>query len=521
MNKKILLLLPALALVLGGCNPKKNSSASGSDSGTSSQTVAVESVELNKTSATLDPGETLQLTAVAKPSTLPDKSVKWSSNNPAVATVSSGGLVTAVADGTAKIKAAANADETKFAECTIAVNKKQVIVASETADTEKTFKLGCWQDNLGSYYYFKGSVDSNTRGETTTAWADGVDVKLEQVGGQYKVKILGSNKYFEMTDDHHFQVAETPTILWDWNNTAKTVTRTISSTTYFPGTYNQFDTISGCDISMLAGDFVFQFLYKIDAVDPTSVDILEASADVNKGATVQLHATCSPIGASESTVVWSIAEDNAHGKVSVSESGLVTAAADAVVGETVTVKATWGTLPGDTCVVTVKGAITLVDSPVVSTLYRFGMKTSAATDKDDDVYSTGAESGNYGASTTDWNAAATFELIEVSTGNYKVKVTQPDSTVKYLAFAVSGTYTNIKFKDAVGDGSVFTYNSTYKTLVFNATGHSQTSYDGDYFFGTYTKSGSTYTTLSCSKMSYLTAENLDVTQFPAHFWIEA
>ena len=396
MNKKIFMLLPALALMLGACTLKKSSSESGSesgggDSGSSSETIAVEGVTISKQSATLDPGEVLQLTAVATPSTLPDKSVVWSSDTAAVATVSSSGKVTAVAEGTAKIKAAAKADSSKFAECVVTVNKEQVIVAATSADTEKTFKLGCWQANLGSYYYFKGSVDSSTRGETTTAWADGVDVKLEEDSGHYKVKILGSNKYFEMTDDHHFQVADTATILWDWNDTAKTVSRTISTTTYFPGTYNQYDTISGCDISMLASDFVFQFLYKIDAVDPTSIDITEAAVDVNQGDSVQLHATLGPVGA-VGTIEWSVTGNE---KVHVSDAGLVTVDADAVVDSTATITATCGTLH-DECVVTVKAAPSAITS--MEEIYASGQV-------DDEIDVKGVYVGAYGNKTNEWYIA--------------------------------------------------------------------------------------------------------------------
>ena len=388
MNKKILILLPALALILGGCFTKKSDDSSGTEPSSQTETVAVESVSISQTSATLDPGEKLTLRASVAPGNASNKKIVWSSDNANAATVSSGGVVTAVAQGTARIKAAADADATKFAECVVTVNKAQIIVAETSPDTAKTYKFGCFQTNLDSYYYFKGSVDANTRGETTTAWGEGVDVKLEEAAGQYKVKILGSNKYFEMTDDHHFRVADEATILWDWNDTAKTVSRTISATTYFPGTYNQYDTISGCDISMLAGDFVFQFLYKVDPVDPTSIDIAEAAADVNAGGSVQLHASLGPVGA-VGTIEWS-AEGN--DKVHVSEEGLVTADADAVVNSTATITASCGTL-SDTCTVTVKSglnygtlenpltvdqAIALLDieHPTQSTMYVTGIVTS-------------------------------------------------------------------------------------------------------------------------------------------------
>lgn len=364
MNKKILLLLPALALVLGGCNAKKNSSASGSDSGASSQTVAVESVEINKSSATLDPGETLQLTAVAKPSTLTDKSVKWSSNTPAVATVSSGGLVTAVAEGTAKIKAAANADETKFAECTITVNKKMIIVKDESIDLERTYKLGISQTQLGKNIYFNGkTIDSNgLRFDSTESWSEAVDVKVEGTADHYHLAatIDGAKKYLNTVSgtDYHAAIGDTATTDYSWDDTYFMFTCMVNGTKYFLGTNGTYTTISFSNYnSYAASNDHLRLMYKVEPVDPTSVDIVEATADVYADNSVQLHAKCSPIGASEATVVWSIEEDNANGKVSVNQQGVVSATADAVVGNTVTVKATWGSLPGDTCVVTVRAAL--------------------------------------------------------------------------------------------------------------------------------------------------------------------
>ncbi len=58
---------------------------------------------LSQTSATLAPGETAQWTASVTPADATDKSVRWTSSNPRVATVSSSGLITAVAGGDAVI----------------------------------------------------------------------------------------------------------------------------------------------------------------------------------------------------------------------------------------------------------------------------------------------------------------------------------------------------------------------------------------------------------------------------------
>lgn len=70
--------------------------------------VAVESILLSHTSATLFSGNTLQLQATLLPTTASDKSVDWRCTNTDVATVSAGGLVTAVGAGEVIITAVSN-----------------------------------------------------------------------------------------------------------------------------------------------------------------------------------------------------------------------------------------------------------------------------------------------------------------------------------------------------------------------------------------------------------------------------
>ena len=70
-------------------------------------TIAVSSVKLNKTSVTLDIGETVELTATVSPENATNKTVTWSSSNTSVATVTDG-KVTAIAVGSATITAKSN-----------------------------------------------------------------------------------------------------------------------------------------------------------------------------------------------------------------------------------------------------------------------------------------------------------------------------------------------------------------------------------------------------------------------------
>ena len=86
--------------------------------------VVVSSVSLNKTSATLEVGNTLNLTATIYPSNATDKSVTWSSSNTSVATVYNG-LVTAKTTGSTIITVKTSSNKT--ATCTITVKNQEIL----------------------------------------------------------------------------------------------------------------------------------------------------------------------------------------------------------------------------------------------------------------------------------------------------------------------------------------------------------------------------------------------------------
>lgn len=101
--------------------------------------IPVTGVSLNMTTLTLSPNETYLLQANVTPTSATNKGVTWSSNNTTVATVLSSGLVTAKAEGTAKITVT-TIDGNKTAECTVTVF---VPVTSITLNyTSLTLELG-------------------------------------------------------------------------------------------------------------------------------------------------------------------------------------------------------------------------------------------------------------------------------------------------------------------------------------------------------------------------------------------
>lgn len=103
------------------------------------------SVILDKSSISLDKGESTKITATIPTDTDGDKTISWTTSDSSVATVSNDGTVTAVDRGEAIITATtANG---KKAICAVNVSVKLKSIAFEGNITEKTFNLGVDQSN--------------------------------------------------------------------------------------------------------------------------------------------------------------------------------------------------------------------------------------------------------------------------------------------------------------------------------------------------------------------------------------
>lgn len=89
--------------------------------------IAVTSVSISQPAAQMVIGETVQLRASVLPTDATDKSVIWASSKQSVATVSSSGLVTALAEGSTTITATAGG---KVGSCTVTVSRAIVVVSS-------------------------------------------------------------------------------------------------------------------------------------------------------------------------------------------------------------------------------------------------------------------------------------------------------------------------------------------------------------------------------------------------------
>ena len=94
--------------------------------------IKVNKITLNKTTASVTKGKTLQLTATVTPGNATKKEVKWSTSNKNVAMVSPSGLVTAKSAGTATITCTAQDGSGVKATCKITVKNPVVKVTKVT-----------------------------------------------------------------------------------------------------------------------------------------------------------------------------------------------------------------------------------------------------------------------------------------------------------------------------------------------------------------------------------------------------
>lgn len=117
------------------CNITVQSSGGGDTPTPTPSDVNVTNVTLDKTSADMIMGDTLQLTATVAPDNATNKNVRWSTSNSFIATVSDTGLVSAVSVGTVTITVT-TLDGGKTATCNIVIIKKGSSGGGESGGTQ-------------------------------------------------------------------------------------------------------------------------------------------------------------------------------------------------------------------------------------------------------------------------------------------------------------------------------------------------------------------------------------------------
>ena len=266
-----------------------------------SKTINVTGISLDKTSLSMTEGDTETLTATVLPSDATDKSVTWSSNNTSVALVSSDGLVTAKAAGTATITVKTN-DGSKTASCAVTVNKK-VIPVTSVALNKSSLTM-----TVGDTQTLTATVSPSNATDKSVSWSSNkTSVASVSTSGVVTAKAAG-----------------TATITVKTNDGGKTAICTV--------------TVTAAKVSV------------------TGVSLNKTSMSMTIGDTQTLTATITPSNATDKSVTWS---SNNTSVASVSSSGIVTAKAAGTA--TITVKTNDGGKTA-TCTVTVTAAKVTVTS---------------------------------------------------------------------------------------------------------------------------------------------------------------
>ena len=174
--------------------------------GTKPTEVSVTSVSLNKSTLDIKVGETATLTATINPTNATNKNVTWESDNTQIATVDTAGKVTAIKEGTAKIKVKTK-DGNHTATCIVTVSKNDGIVWTDPSNIKFTvtedFYLkvtGLKED--GKYY---GFISNGKIAPTVpdTGWIENENLPVTNKPG------FSISKYLEKSGDIYVWIYET------------------------------------------------------------------------------------------------------------------------------------------------------------------------------------------------------------------------------------------------------------------------------------------------------------------------
>lgn len=154
------------------------------------KTIAVESIELDKTILSLVEGDTKTLVATVKPENATDKTITWSSSNNSVATVNSKGEVTALSGGSSIITASAGGVS---AECAVTV----VVPVSSVTLNKSELTLA-----IGSNETLVATVNPDNATDKTLVWSSSnTDVAIVDQNGRVSALNKGTAVITVKTND--------------------------------------------------------------------------------------------------------------------------------------------------------------------------------------------------------------------------------------------------------------------------------------------------------------------------------
>lgn len=322
--------------------------------------IAVTGVTLDKTSLLLKTGASEKLTATILPSDATKQSVKWTSSDTSIATVSTSGKVSGKANGTATITVT-TVDGNKTATCTVTVadsiavtgvslNKTAMslgVGASETlvatiSPSNATNKSVTWSSSdtsVATVSSRSGKVTAKKTGSATitATTADGgkiaictVTVEATAVTG---VSLNKNTLSLNIGDSESLTATIAPS-----NASNKSVTWTSSDTSVATvSTSGKIDAkaagSSTITVKTTDGGKTAACTVTVFPIAVTAVDLNKTTLSLNIGSSENLVATVSPANATNQSVTWSSSDTSI---VTVSSSGKVTRKAAGTATITVT-----------------------------------------------------------------------------------------------------------------------------------------------------------------------------------------
>ncbi|OAA92075.1 Ig-like domain-containing protein [Clostridium ljungdahlii] len=270
------------------------------------QTVKVTGVSLDKTSANLTTGDTLQLTPTITPKDATNTKVDWSNSDKTIVAVDENGKITAVKAGTATITAVSEDNKDAKAQCTVTVSDKKQAVQVDLSVTG-----------------YKGSILDAKSIEVE----DGKTVEqvVKQVLDDKKIEYTDDNGYFSMIGN---ESERDRGAISGWMYDVNGIQPSVGMKDYKVKKGDKIGLFFTSDF----GKTMFRDIDKI-SLDNTKMGL-------NVGDIQTIRANVSPITATE-TVNWSssdptIAAVDSNGKVMAVKTGTATITASGKYNKTIT-----------------------------------------------------------------------------------------------------------------------------------------------------------------------------------------
>ena len=321
--------------------------------------IEAETITLDKTSVTLNKGQSVTLKATITPENTTDQTVIWNSSNEKVAAVSNG-IVNAIGVGTANITAeTANG---KKVVCKVTVKSPATKISlnktSATLEKGKTLTLKATitptdsTDNV-TWSSTDTSIASVSKGKVTAKKAGTVTITAKTTSGQKascKITVKPPVSSVKLNKTSATVQKGKSITLKATINPSNAINKTVTWTT----SNKNIATVSGGKVTTKKAGTVTitaktangkKATCKITVKPPaTGIKLNKTKATIGKGETLILKATVSPSNAINKTVTWTTSNKKIatvkNGKVTAKKTGTVTITAKTVNGKKTTCKIT-------------------------------------------------------------------------------------------------------------------------------------------------------------------------------------